>query len=242
MRRARLVVLGVVTSIILGAILFGVERRGLEHRGWGCLLPSSPPYQHAGQTLDHVGRFYRKNRGTLGSKWPAPEVLAAHIPEIIVPDQQPYRSFGIYVLKSKKTKQGFLYAPENPVPPSKADTIEHELWTKRKVWIVPVTACVMATRQDASGTYVPYHDYPSAFKKSIPSEAWTTWKVLMEDDLTYFVQSDVPPIPGCFAHLDAEQKHLSKFYYPEQVLPVLRAVYPKASVPEDQVLREGRDY
>jgi len=256
---SRKLIIGVSVILVLAGSLFALlvwEAILLQSRGYGHIgRLSVPPHFLASLTLNRIENFclkryrefYKKTGSQVDYKWPDAKIIAANVPEVALVDNQPYAKFGIYILNSKKTKQTFLYSVNSQVTTSKLARMLEKLWnaSKEQALVDPVTTCVMATREKPHGVYHPYEDYPLPLKEDIGFEAWKTWYFIMRDDgaaLTYYVQSDIPPIPGCLAYIDQIEPQFSKFYYPEEILPIFKAIYPNANIPEEQILREGRDY
>lgn len=249
----------IILFIIAGAIacLIGTVWWGMklyEARGYSFLMPRpDAPYGRARRRLWQINEFYEKNAEKFDWKWPDAKTLVANIPELILVKNQPYEEFDIYVLKSERIKQAFLYSPNSFVATSKLARMKNRFRLstegEREVFQAGgarfVVVCVMAARKNLDGIYCPYNEYPLALKKTIGLEAWKTWYFIMEDDglaLTYYIQSDLPPIPGCLAYIDQMESKLSKFYYPKEIIPAFKAIYPDADIPEEQILPEGRDY
>lgn len=243
-----LIILAVIGSLIGLLVSFlWQDQRLHETRGYGLISRPAPPFLGPSQTLWDMNVFFNEHGEEFAWKWPDAEILAANISEIVLVRNQSYTRLRIYILKSRKNKQKFLYFPNNFVPDSKLTRILEKLWqtSKKKAVIQRIVACVMAMKEDPRGVYHAYRDYPPDLKEIIGFGAWKSWYFISEYDgvsLVYYVQSDIPPIPGCMAYIDQMQPELSKFYYPEEILPIFKAIYPNADIPEDQILREGRDY
>jgi len=247
--RSRKLIIGVliipVAIVSLIAVVQG-DQYLYEARGYGFLLGRAiPPGELARETLNCIKQWYQEKGAELDWSWPDAKTIAANVPGVLLVEDQPYTKFGIYILKSKKTKQLFLCFSEGLLPNSKLGVLRGKLWETRKVDAVTIFVCVMAAREEPRGVYHAYKDYPSRLKKTIGAEAWKTWYFIEGDDgfyITYYVQSDVPPIPGCLAYTDQREPQLSKFYYPEEIMPAFKAIYPNTEIPQEQILREGKDY
>ncbi len=187
---------------------------------------------------------------TIDWKWPAADTLATDIQNITSADTQPYEQIDIYILKSERIKQEFLYGPNNFIDSSKLERIINKFYSsetyKNMLVAAPVILCVKAAKEDPDGVYYAYHEYPPRLQKIFPPEVWKTWvcTIMVDNRLapTFEIFSDTPPIPGCLMYMDDLKPELNKFYYPEEILPAFKAIYPNAKIPEDQILREGRDY
>lgn len=246
----RTLVISVLIVVILTGSLVGLvfwEAKLLETRGYGLISRPAPPFLGPSQTLRDMKVFFNEHGEEFAWRCPDAEILAANISEMVLVGNQPYTRFRIYILKSRKNKQEFLYSPNNFVPDSKLTRILEKLWqtSKKEAVTQRIVACVMAMKEDPRGVYHAYRDYPPNLKEIVGFEAWKSWYFIMGDDgcyLTYYVQSDIPPIPGCLAYANQMQPESSKFYYPEEILPIFKAIYPNAYIPEEQILREGRDY
>lgn len=244
----------VIISSSVGLLLWEVNL--LRTRGYGHIARLSvPPYFLASLTLNHIEdfclkryhKFYQETGSQLDYEWPDANAISANIPEVSLPEHQPYIRFGIHILKSVKTGQAFLYSPNYVVASSNLDRMSEKLNknNKEQVLVAPIIICVMAIRETQGGVYQPYEDYPLPLKEVIGFEAWKTWYFIIGDNgapLTYNLQSDIPPIPGCIAYIDLMEPELGKFYYPEGIVPVFEVIYPGVFIPEDQILHEERDY
>lgn len=256
-----IIVVLLIALIIIGFI-FGflcLDHKLLWSRGYGLISRPLSPNFIASMTFFHpVSKFLNEYAGESDRSLPEARAIAANIPKVTLAGNQPYTKLGIYVLESRKTKQFFLYSPNNIVDnSSKIRQMKNKFSLsekdKRGVFHARgagvVVACVMATRESEAGMYEPYQNYPLALKKAVGLEAWKTWGFLRDLSssdyryiTTYHVYSNIPPIPGCLAYTDQTCPQFDKFYYPEEILPVFKAIYPNADVPEEQILREGRDY
>ncbi len=214
-------------------------------RGYGlvCLGRPAAPYDRAANVLWEVDEFCRTYLRDGPGRWPAAETLAENIPDLMLDSNQPYRLYEIYVLRTLKTKQWFLYSTETSSDFLTASDLEGAGVPSRGAMLHPVVMCVMGTHEVAPGEYRPYNEYPAALVRIIGEEAWITWVCLSANGLlTGFFQSAIPPVPGCIALEYVSKPERSKFYYPEAVLPKLRAIYPNVQVPEELILRtEGRE-
>ena len=217
-----------------------------ETRGYGLIGGPGPPDQHVLTKFQLIEQYYRKHYREFDGKWPDAEIIAANVPEVVLAKNQPYTKFGIFILELEDTKEAVLHSTNETVENSKLRRMSENLLKNRKVDASPVVVCVMGAREVSPGVYEPYKDYPKILKEDFGSEAWKTWWYIdfWEEDgpYTYYVQSDIPPIPGCLAHGSVQNRKSNKFYYPEEILPAFKAIYPNADIPEDQILREGRDY
>ena len=143
-----------------------------------------------------------------------------------------------------------MYSPNNLIAASKLTRMENkfrlstggegEFFHPRGADLVVV--CVMARGESPPGVYHAYPDYPLRLKEIIGFEEWKKWYFIVKDRWSHYVQSDIPPVPGCLAYTDLMQPESSKFYFPEEILAIFKAIYPNADIPEEQILREGRDY
>jgi len=245
----KLIISVLIALILIGSLVAFLWVDSYLHvaRGYGLISRPAPPFLGPSQTLSDMKVFFNKHGEEFAWKLPDAEILAANISEMVLVENQPYTRFGIHILKSRKNKQEFLYSPNNFVLNSKLTRILEKLWqrSKKKAVSLPIVACVKAMKEDPRGVYQAYRDYPANLKEIIGFEAWKSWYFIMRDNgcyFAYYVDSDIPPIPGCLAYTDEKEPQLSKFYYPEEILDIFKAIYPNADIPEEQILREGRDY
>jgi len=241
--RSRKLIIGVLIVLLsIGSfigLLIGflwMDQNLDETRGYGLVGRPAPPSLRAVKTLALIVEAHEKSWDGSVYRWPEAKTIAANVPKLVLVEDQPYTNFRVYMLKSEKTKQVFLYSPKNKlVTDSKLTQMMEKLWSLSNAQALPVVACVMAARQDRHGVYYAYKDYPSRFKKTIGDEAWKTWYFIMDGDLIYYVRSDIPPVPGCIAHVFQRNPKLSKFYYPEEIIPLFKAIYPDANIPREQI-------
>lgn len=254
-RSIKIIIYALISLLLVTAVIGIVwwDQRLHETSGYGFLLGPSYPWERASKVLYQMVEFYNKDGEILSWKWPDVKIVLANMPELTLEVDQPYAPYGIYILKEEKIQQGFLYLQNKLITETQLERIKDKFSLSKKdetgIWhprgASLVVACVMATRKDPNNVYIPYNMYPARNKKSVSREAWETWYFVTENDgvvITYHIQSVIPPIPGCLAYIDMMESKLSKFYYPEKIIPAFKAIYPNAEIPEEQILREGRDY
>jgi len=234
-----LIVLLLISSLAVLLVCFlWIDQSLQETRGYGLIGLPAPPGERADKTLHLILECQKSLYGS-SYNWPEAKIISENVPELVLVDEQPHNELGTYILKSSRTKQIFLYSPKNNlVEDSKLNNIIERLWSDSHAQALPIVACVMAARRDEKGMYYAYEDYPSRLKMSINIEAWQKWYFIMNEGLVYYIQSDIPPVPGCLAHIFLQNRKLSRFYYPEEIIPLFKAIYPDADIPEDQMLRE----
>lgn len=241
-----LIVLVSIGSLIgFSAVLLWIDQNLYQTRGYGLVSHAAAPGLRAAKTLALIVKAHKRSWDRSGCKWPSANAVAVNIPELVLVKEQAYSKLGIYVLRSEKTKQVFLYSPENNLLTAhKLAKIREKMWSTSGAEAFQVVACVVAAKQDSNGGYYAYEDYPSRLKKAVGVDSWKKWYFIADINggLVYSAQSDNPPVPGCLAHIFLENPKLNKFFYPEEVMPILKTIYPKVVVPEEQILREVRDY
>jgi len=250
----RKLIIGVfIILLFIGSFISFIVLEGalVWTRGYGLISCPYPPYVPAMTTLYHIDDYFlaswrhyyneEKPEG-LDYRWPDAKTIAANIPEVSFTENQPYTKFGIYILKSRHTEQLFLYSPIDVLTDSNLTRMKDKLRETSGIHAFPVIMCVMAAGEGQSGEYVAYPAYPLRFKELFGAEEWKKWYFIVREHFESFVQSDIPPIPGCLARTSEENRKLGKFYYPEEIILAFKAIYPNADIPEEQILREGRDY
>ena len=227
--------------ILTGIILLGDYL--YDTKGYSFLYPwaDSPSYETA-RVIWNINTFVEKN--LFNFKWPDVNIVDSEFPELSMAENQPYEEYGIHILEVGKRNQRILYMPNNFIDSS---VIRRIIENKDLRTLEVVAVCVMAIREEPKGVYYPYNDYPQRYKEDIGYEAWKTWYFISwnaENSCTsiYYILSDIPPIPGCLEYTNLLNEKASKFFYPEEILPVFRTIYPNAEIPEEQILRKGRDY
>jgi len=246
-----IVIVGLLVATFAAFFLLWLDQKLLWERGWGLISRPLPPYLPALATLyrleglftQQLEAYYQEKDDLSGYKWPDANTVAAQLPELVVFESQPYAHLGIYILKSQRTRQEFLYSPDDILSPPQLGRIAHELLARKSVHASPVVMCVKAMSQRSPGIYCAYHDYPLRYSRMFEFQEWQKWYLVIRNPcVVSFVQSDIPPIPGCLARISVENRKLAEFYYPERIVPVFKTIYPNVSIDEAQILREGRDY
>jgi len=234
-----IVLSGVLGLAVLGSarVFMNYDQQLTETRGYGLIGRPGAPYDRARYVLWLVKDFCERYVPEHDGAWPSPETLAANVPDLSLDASQPYSSAGVYVLKTLRTNQWFLYSPEIPVTGGNWSATED---VGDGGLILPLAMCVMASREVGPGEYRAYNEYPPALAREIGEDAWRTWYFLSGiERLVFFVESDTPPVPGClWAIHDRQRREKDRLYYPEMILPYLKAIYPNAKVSEGQIVRE----
>jgi len=180
-------------------------------------------------------------------RWLSPDELARQTPAIVLPEEQPYRKFGVYVLKSEDIGQRFLYSPVKLIDEDRLVQIQRLLPSSFKDeksvfharFACIVMLCPLAKRKDADGKYYSCAEYPPSIKKQVPAKAWHEWCLIVDyegEGSAPRVNSDIPPVPGCIAYIDQMNQENTRFYYPRELLPALQAIYPDLRIPQEAVL------
>ncbi len=218
------------------------DERMTETRGYGLFFMGRPaaPYHRAVRVLDQVDEFYRRYWHENAGALPTAKELVANIPDLMLDANQPYRSYEIYVLRTVKTNQWFLYSSEISSEVFTEDDFEGRGISTKRALSFPLVMCAMARREVAPGQYRPYNEYPPALVRIIGERAWRTWYFLTTIGLTSPVESKMPAVPGCVALSYPSRPERNKFYYPENVLPQLRAIYPNVRGTEGRDPNEGK--
>jgi hypothetical protein len=226
------------------------DNRLYHRQGYSRLTPRPDvPYGPSMRVIRRIAAVSnrRDEAGWTMWRWLSPDELARQTPAIAVPEEQPYREFGIYVLKSEDIGQRFLYSPVKLIDEDRLLQIQHLLpssFTDEKSMFHARFACIvmlcpLAKRKDADGKYYSSAEYPPSIKKQVPAKAWQEWCLILDDDgegSARCVNSDIPPVPGCIAYINQMNPEDNRFYYPWELLPALRAIYPDLRIPQEAIL------
>jgi len=140
------------------------------------------------------------------------------VPWLSLHPEQPLAKFGICQLYSKRTGEIYLYG--HPNYDKSLERYDKDTGEGTSYIFVTTTA----VREGPKGVY---HGY----KYMYGEERWVVnW--CGRDRL---VESPVPPIPGCIFFY-SEKKEI--IYFPEEIIPILKAYYPNVKVPEELILRD----
>lgn len=226
------------------------DNRHYHTHGYSRLAPyPDVPYGPSMRVLQQIEAALAKRdeTGWITWKWLPTEELARQTPAISLPDRQPYRGYGVSVLKSENMGQCFLYSPAKLIDQDRLVHIQHFLpasfedeksvFHARFAGIVML--CPLADRKDPDGKYYSCAEYPPSIKNQIPAKAWHEWCLIYDfegEGSVRHVNSHTPPVPGCIVYIDQTNPENNGFYYPQELLPTLRAIYPDLRVPQEAIL------
>ncbi len=155
---------------------------------------------------------------------PSIKDIDGNIPKLCVSKNQPYKNYDIWILESKSSGLKYLY---KPFPFD---------WSNRHMSGNFIISCAAAVREEPKGIYHPYKKYPEFVLKELGGERWACY---CNSTATMGIKSDIPPIPGAFFGNGTEKYGEEKIYYPKSLLPVMKAIYPNAVIPPDQIIKEN---
>lgn len=238
----------VIFAILAGVLLLGIGILYFDHaiaqqKGYGYIwVHPEQPWWRSMKILWKESEFFQN----YGEKYPPPVVLASSIPELSLPKTQPYSKFDIHVIEAKAISQVFLYSPDSLTLSETRKNTYNLLYKNIDVidkggLFGTVVLCVKADGREPNGVYRAYKEYPLKQAEGVGQEAWKNWSFMMDCDfvpLALLIVSDTPPIPGCLVYTDTDKPQSNKFYYPEQILPAVKAIYPNINIPEEQILRK----
>lgn len=148
---------------------------------------------------------------------PAAEFLVSTMEDrditLNIAQEQPLKEFGVVTLVDSRKLGKYLYT--NKVPDSNIP--------ENYVYIY---ACCAAVKEKPKGKYWAYKI----------KNFFDYWVLLgletNEPDMdTWIIRSNIPPIPGCYLTGDGH------VYYPDSVVPALRAYYPNIEIRKQQLLK-----
>ncbi len=217
--------------IIIVCLLFflymDISFRQVKKKGYSYLPPirPEPPYYRSYDFLGDIAIHYERN---LKKYWPWPEIpkITDQFKNITILMAQPYKEQGILIFKNLKINQKFIYNPVRSIRIAKNNI---------KCWEVRIVVYTQRYKQNKG--YLAYNTYPKIFQKPLDPKDFKTWAVLLDDHdgMSYvdILYSEIPIIPGCIVDLDKE-----KVYYPEDIIPAFKEIYPKADIPEKLIIED----
>jgi len=237
------ITLWILFVVLIGcfSMLIRYDDKLEKKRGYGFVLlrRGGDPWVGVSPVLDRLFEFCNAHGGALTPAQQVPEI----VPGLVLDANQPYRSYGIYILRTLETDQWFLYSSNISSNSFTEKDFEDRGISTKDALVLPVCMCVMATREVSRGQYRAYHEYPPSLAREIGEQAWRTWFFLSPAPPEVGrIESTIPPVPGCVALDCIVREEKSKFYYPEEILPQLRTIYPNVQVPEELILRKGADH
>jgi len=138
------------------------------------------------------------------------------VPWLSLHQSQPLSEFGICQLYSAKTDEAYLYGHNDEYIRGAFEGDEGEILSY-------IAVTTTAVRENPKGVYHAYEIRPGEEKWVID---WSGYPRLVE--------SPVPPIPGCVYSCSEEEEAV---YFPEKIIPALKAYYPNVKVPEELIMR-----
>lgn len=196
-----------------------------------------PSYSETSDVMLSIVKSFEHNRKRFDNTWPEAGVLADSINGLKLSEKQPYKEHGISVLESRKIPQKILYSNLPFFNSKEIERLEQILDARGKSGSGIVVCCVKAIEQGPEGRYWLYDlDYYDE-KGDLPLSFWRVWRVITIYNYDAIVQSDTPPVPGCFQYGPLVSSKEDAFYFPDRVLPIMHDIYPDANVPEENIIR-----
>lgn len=191
------------------------------YRGYGLLNTSyysKMPLGYVVKDFSDIKTYLKKYYSTSPKKMPSPTDFDKNIESIFMAEQQPYSDYDIWVFKSKRKKgHKYLYSPLSLLL---NDHESNQCPVNVESYNI-ITFCILGFYDEKTKEYRP-NLLPEFYQKTLGSAEWFCYTI---GGITYFSEFDKPPIPQSYVLENDSGKQ--SIYYPEHVLDILKAIYPK---------------
>ncbi|AQQ70734.1 hypothetical protein SMSP2_01095 [Limihaloglobus sulfuriphilus] len=218
--------------LVLPFIILCYDDHMIRKKGYGYILSPMPPWHLSDKAINDLASvfgfgygYYKKGL----SKWPSlDDILKSEKFGLV--DDKSLMNFGLSIIIHHPTQRKLLYKANMPTSMAVSDSIEKRLES------CILVATLLSEDVAENGSILANPLYPERWTDRFSQDSWQTWVVLDNQCFVHKVSSDLPPIPGCILRLDAKSLQAIEFYYPKDVLPALKSIYPNVQVPQDNII------
>ncbi len=219
------ILLEIGMTLVRGYGFFGMTSRMMRMPYYECIRDLRPLEEFYNE---HYEREY--DRGVREIRRPQPEDVHENVSTLSLAPSQPYTELGVWILRSETHDCRYLYTP---LPAQEDD----QYWSDPNYYS-RVNLCTLSQWEGPEGIYHPYRKYPDFVRdhiqRNLGGEQWVCWISL--SGYAHF-SSSLPPVPGALILEDQlNGSSLLVVKYPEEVVPIVRAIYPNLMIPREAIL------